>query len=157
MASIVVSGRRRICGEARVTGAKNAALPILAATLIARGPVELENCPRLKDVENMLCILSSLGAQCEYCGDTLKIDTRSATGSVMPQSISKELRSSIFMLGPLLTRFGSAVCTFPGGCEIGHRPIDLHLKAYDAWRRNKGGARAYNMPRRQAKGCGDTS
>ena len=128
MASIVVSGRRRICGEARVTGAKNAALPILAATLIARGPVELENCPRLKDVENMLCILSSLGAQCEYCGDTLKIDTRSATGSVMPQSISKELRSSIFMLGPLLTRFGSAVCTFPGGCEIGHRPIDLHLK-----------------------------
>ena len=109
MASIVVSGRRRICGEARVTGAKNAALPILAATLIARGPVELENCPRLKDVENMLCILSSLGAQCEYCGDTLKIDTRSATGSVMPQSISKELRSSIFMLGPLLTRFGSAV------------------------------------------------
>ncbi len=128
MASILVSGGKRLVGSARVSGAKNSALPILAATLIADGAVELNDCPRLSDVENMLSILRSLGVECSLEGNTARIDASMATSSVMPQSISKELRSSIFMLGPLLGRFGRAVCTFPGGCEIGHRPIDLHLK-----------------------------
>ncbi len=128
MASISVSGGRRIVGTARVSGAKNAALPILAATLIAKGPVVLTDCPHLSDVGNMLKILRSLGASCSLKDGTARIDTRAASRCVMPQSISKEIRSSIFMLGPLLGRFGRAVCTFPGGCEIGHRPIDLHLK-----------------------------
>ena len=128
MASILVSGGRRIVGTARVSGAKNAALPILAATLIARGPVELTDCPHLSDVENMLKILRSLGVSCSLEAGTAQIDAAKAERCVMPQSISKEIRSSIFMLGPLLGRFGRAVCTFPGGCEIGHRPIDLHLK-----------------------------
>lgn len=128
MASIFVSGGKRLVGSARVSGAKNSALPILAATLIANGTVELKDCPRLSDVENMLSILRSLGVKCSLMGNTAYVDASVATSSVMPQSISKELRSSIFMLGPLLGRFGRAVCTFPGGCEIGHRPIDLHLK-----------------------------
>ena len=128
MASILVSGGRRIVGTARVSGAKNAALPILAATLIARGPVELTDCPHLSDVENMLKILRSLGVSCSLEAGTAHIDAAKAERCIMPQSISKEIRSSIFMLGPLLGRFGRAVCTFPGGCEIGHRPIDLHLK-----------------------------
>lgn len=128
MASISVSGGRRIVGTARVSGAKNAALPILAATLIAKGPVVLTDCPHLSDVGNMLKILRSLGASCSLKDGTARIDTMAASRCVMPQSISKEIRSSIFMLGPLLGRFGKAVCTFPGGCEIGHRPIDLHLK-----------------------------
>lgn len=128
MASILVSGGRKIVGTARVSGAKNAALPILAATLIARGPVELTDCPHLSDVENMLKILRSLGVSCSLEAGTAHIDAAKAERCIMPQSISKEIRSSIFMLGPLLGRFGRAVCTFPGGCEIGHRPIDLHLK-----------------------------
>lgn len=128
MASILVYGGKRLVGKARVSGAKNAALPILAATLIAKGLVVLYDCPRLSDVENMLSILRSLGVDCALEGNMAYIDAARASGTIMPQSLSKELRSSIFMLGPLLGRFGRAVCTFPGGCEIGHRPIDLHLK-----------------------------
>ena len=132
MASILVSGGRKIVGTARVSGAKNAALPILAATLIARGPVELTDCPHLSDVENMLKILRSLGVSCSLEAGTAHIDAAKAERCIMPQSISKEIRSSIFMLGPLLSRFGEAVCAYPGGCEIGHRPVDLHLKGLAA-------------------------
>ncbi len=128
MASIVVAGGRTIAGSARVSGAKNAALPILAACLLNAGPVTLKNCPRLRDVENMLRILEALGVQARREGEDLLLDAGGATGYVMPQAPSKELRSSIFMLGPLLGRFGRAVCTYPGGCEIGHRPIDLHIR-----------------------------
>lgn len=102
MASILVSGGRKIVGTARVSGAKNAALPILAATLIARGPVELTDCPHLSDVENMLKILRSLGVSCSLEAGTAHIDAAKAERCIMPQSISKEIRSSIFMLGPLL-------------------------------------------------------
>ena len=125
MASILVSGGRKIVGTARVSGAKNAALPILAATLIARGPVELTDCPHLSDVENMLKILRSLGVSCSLEAGTAYIDAAKAERCIMPQSISKEIRSSIFMLGPLLGRFGRAVCTFPGGWDVGRRGIDL--------------------------------
>ncbi len=128
MASIVVTGQRTIAGNVRVSGAKNAALPILAACLLSGGPVTLKNCPRLRDVENMLRILEALGVTAQRGNDALLIDASAANRYVMPQAPSKELRSSIFMLGPLLGRFGKAVCTYPGGCEIGHRPIDLHLR-----------------------------
>ncbi len=128
MASIVVSGGQPLYGSIGVSGAKNAALPILAATLLTKAPVKLENCPRLKDVGSMLAILQELGVEAEWREDALLIDPSHAHSYVMPQGPSKELRSSIFMLGSLLGRFGHAVCTFPGGCEIGHRPIDLHIK-----------------------------
>ncbi len=132
MASIVVSGGRPLSGSISVSGAKNAALPILAASLLTKAPVKLENCPRLRDVDNMLAILTELGVEAVWRGNTLEIDTSKAHSYVMPQGPSKELRSSIFMLGSLLGRFGHAVCTFPGGCEIGHRPIDLHIKGLTA-------------------------
>ena len=128
MASFVVTGGKPLAGEVRVSGAKNAALPILAASVLARRPVMLYDCPRLRDVENMLSILKALGVESQWAGNGLRLDAANASAYVMPQGLSKELRSSIFMLGPLLARFGHAVCTFPGGCEIGHRPIDLHLK-----------------------------
>ncbi|MEG1547551.1 MAG: UDP-N-acetylglucosamine 1-carboxyvinyltransferase [Clostridia bacterium] len=128
MARFVVTGGYPLFGSIRVSGAKNAALPILAATLLCSERTELIDCPALKDVDNMLAILSALGVEHKRVNGTLIIDSSSAMGYVMPQDISKELRSSIFMLGPLLGRFGRAVCTYPGGCEIGHRPIDLHLK-----------------------------
>ncbi len=128
MASIVVSGGHPLYGSIGVSGAKNAALPLLAATLLTKAPVVLENCPCLRDVSNMIAILEELGVACTRRGDALEIDSSRAHSYVMPQGPSKELRSSIFMLGSLLGRFGHAVCTFPGGCEIGHRPIDLHIK-----------------------------
>ncbi|HWQ58557.1 MAG TPA: UDP-N-acetylglucosamine 1-carboxyvinyltransferase [Clostridia bacterium] len=128
MASIVVSGGRRLCGSISVSGAKNAALPILAASLLTKAPVKLESCPHLRDVDNMLAILEELGVEAVWRDGRLELDSSRAHSYVMPQVPSKELRSSIFMLGSLLGRFGHAVCTFPGGCEIGHRPIDLHIK-----------------------------
>lgn len=128
MASIVVTGGTPLSGTVRVSGAKNAALPILASSLLTRSPITLDNCPRLRDVENMLSILGALGVESEWRGSSLELDSSRAEGYIMPNGPSKELRSSIFMLGPLLARFGRAVCTFPGGCEIGHRPIDLHLR-----------------------------
>lgn len=128
MASIVVSGGRPLGGSIRVSGAKNAALPILAGSLLTKAPVKLENCPRLRDVDNMLAILTELGVEAVWKDGALELDSSRAHSYVMPQGPSKELRSSIFMLGSLLGRFGHAVCTHPGGCEIGHRPIDLHIK-----------------------------
>ena len=128
MASLIVTGGVPLSGTARVSGAKNAALPILAASILARSPILLYDCPKLRDVENMLSILAALGVKHEPAGEAILLDASRADAYVMPQGLSKALRSSIFMLGPLIARFGSAVCTFPGGCEIGHRPIDLHLR-----------------------------
>jgi len=101
--------------------------------LICPGQVRLYDCPNLRDVENMLAILAELGVSwCREDDGALSLDMSKASGYTMPQRISKEIRSSIFMLGPLLARFGQAVCTYPGGCEIGNRPIDLHLSGLSA-------------------------
>ncbi|MDR0841085.1 MAG: UDP-N-acetylglucosamine 1-carboxyvinyltransferase [Christensenellaceae bacterium] len=133
MAKFIVEGGYPLVGTAKVSGAKNAALPILAASLICRGQIRLRGCPRLRDVDNMLTILADLGVCCAWePNGGLTLDTADGVEYVMPQRISKELRSSIFMLGPLLARCGKAVCTYPGGCEIGNRPIDLHLSGLSA-------------------------
>lgn len=127
MSKLIVSGGRSLNGEVRVHGSKNAALPILTATLLVEEPVRLTNCPRLKDVDNMLSILEALGCRYSWEGDTLTVDAGSAAGYELPEQLSKELRSSIFLLGSVLARFSKARATYPGGCEIGIRPIDLHL------------------------------
>lgn len=127
MSKLVVMGEAKLHGEMRVPGAKNAVLPILAASLLTDEPVRLYDCPRLLDVLNMLRILRTLGVRAQWESDALVIDASKANSYEMPAHLSKELRSSIFMLGPLLGRFQRAHCTFPGGCEIGMRPIDLHL------------------------------
>ncbi len=132
MSSIVVTGGVPLRGSLRIPGAKNAVLPILAATLLAKAPVRLLDCPRLADVANMLEILRRLGCDTQWEGDELIVDPTNAHCYVMPESLSKELRSSIFLLGPVLARFGRAVVTYPGGCEIGLRPIDLHLSGLRA-------------------------
>ena len=132
MGKFIIEGGHRLSGRVKVQGAKNAALPVLAAAVMSRGEMTLFNCPEIRDVHNMLSILRELGVESYYDGDALKISGRNARSSPMPQRLSKELRSSIFMLGPLLSRFGEAVCAYPGGCEIGHRPVDLHLKGLAA-------------------------
>jgi UDP-N-acetylglucosamine 1-carboxyvinyltransferase len=126
--SFLVKGGRRLSGSVRISGSKNAVLPILAASLLTDGDVELENCPRLTDVDNMIRILQHLGCDAEARGGKVLINAAGASLWEMPEHLSRELRSSIFLLGPILGRFGRALFTYPGGCEIGQRPIDYHLK-----------------------------
>ena len=123
-----IIGGERLSGRVDIPAAKNAVLPILAACLLTSDRVELENCPLLEDIENMRRILEALGCRAARSGDHLTVWPAGASSHEMPDALSKLLRSSIFMMGPLLGRFRKASVTYPGGCDIGLRPIDLHLK-----------------------------
>ncbi|MDO5143005.1 MAG: UDP-N-acetylglucosamine 1-carboxyvinyltransferase [bacterium] len=127
MDSIIIEGGARLAGRLRVDSAKNAVLPLLAACVLTEDEVLLEDAPCIVDVDNMCAILRTLGAVVVREGRALRVCTGALHTCVMPDHLSKQLRSSIFMLGPLLSRFRKATVTYPGGCEIGLRPIDLHL------------------------------
>ena len=127
-----IVGGRRLSGELQVGCAKNAVLPILAAALLTDEAVTIEDCPVLVDACNMLSILTTLGCRVERRGREVILDASRAENHEMPEQLSKRLRSSIFMLGPLIGRFRRAKVSYPGGCEIGQRPIDLHLKGLRA-------------------------
>ncbi len=129
MAKLVITGGKRVSGSAKVHGAKNAVLPILAATVMAEGVHIIRNCPALSDVAITIDILKSLGAKVERDGDTLKVDTTHASGCTIPETLMRKLRSSVIFMGAVLSRCGYAKISAPGGCELGPRPIDLHLKA----------------------------
>ncbi len=128
MSILIVRGGTKLEGEICAQGSKNAALPILAASLLCGRTVRLTNVPRLSDVANMTAILCQLGCVIQQDGDALTIDSSRLTTCVLPERLSKEMRSSIFLLGSVLGRLKEAVATYPGGCEIGNRPIDLHLQ-----------------------------
>ncbi len=127
-----IKGGTVLQGSLKVPAAKNAVLPIMAAALMHESVTVLENAPQLRDVQSMCVLLRHLGAQVQQKGDCLYIDAHEISGCSLPQSVSAEIRSSIFMLGPLLARKQCAVMAYPGGCEIGLRPIDLHLKGLRA-------------------------
>lgn len=128
MSNWLVHGNAVLSGTVSAQGSKNAALPVLAAALLVEEPVTLLNCPVIRDTENMLRILESLGCTVTREGNALIVDSRTADRFVLPTVLSGELRSSIFLLGSVLSRFGEADAPYPGGCEIGNRPIDLHLE-----------------------------
>ena len=129
MDKIVIKGGRKLQGEVNISGAKNAALPILAATIINPGVSILKNIPRLKDIENMIEILEMLGAKCDWLdSSTLLVDAKDINNYVAPYELVRKMRASICILGPLVGRFGRAKVSLPGGCVIGPRPIDLHIK-----------------------------
>lgn len=128
MAHYFIEGGRPLYGKVRVQGAKNAALPILAATVLAEGIHEIHDVPQLSDIEAMGRILESLGVKVKRNGNTVYLDTRTIHSSYIPASLMKRMRSSIFLMGPLLARQREVCVTRPGGCAIGERPIDLHLK-----------------------------
>lgn len=132
MESLVIQGGRRLEGTLRVHGAKNAALPILAASVLTEEQVELRDVPDILDVRRMMDILNMLGCETHWCDHRITVSGRSMRKSEMPDQLSKQIRSSIFMLGPILSRFRRATVTYPGGCEIGLRPIDLHLSGLRA-------------------------
>lgn len=127
MESFVVRGGKRLAGSLRVDGAKNAALPILAACVLTEDDVLLRQMPDITDVRRMVDILEMLGCRVTRDGHDMTISGRGMRSHEMPDQLSKQIRSSIFMLGPILSRFRQATVTYPGGCEIGLRPIDLHL------------------------------
>lgn len=127
MDKFIVRGGNALRGDINVQGSKNALLPILAATLLTDEDVILTNCALIKDADNMLGILEILGATATRYGNTIRISTKNANSYTMPDKQSREMRSSIFMLGPVLSRFGKVCCVYPGGCAIGNRPINLHL------------------------------
>lgn len=129
---IRLSGGRKLSGVADAGCAKNAVLPILAACLLSGAPVTLTGFPMLTDTRNMLRILETLGCRCALDGREAVIDASKADRYEMPEALSKLLRSSIFMMGPMLGRFRRATVTYPGGCEIGLRPIELHLRGLAA-------------------------
>jgi UDP-N-acetylglucosamine 1-carboxyvinyltransferase len=132
MQKLKVTGGARLEGEVRISGAKNAVLPILCATLLADGPVEIGNVPRLHDVLTTARLLEQLGAGVQRDGATMRIDPRSVHSHVAPYELVKTMRASVLVLGPLLARFGDAEVSLPGGCAIGSRPVDLHIKGLQA-------------------------
>lgn len=132
MSVMYLRGGTPLEGELAVHGAKNSVLPILAACLLAGGPVTLHNCPRLTDVDAALNILRHLGCRVAREGHTVTVDPTGAAGSSVSEEQMRSMRSSIIFLGPLLARTGEAHLTYPGGCELGPRPIDLHLSAIRA-------------------------
>jgi UDP-N-acetylglucosamine 1-carboxyvinyltransferase len=129
---LVIEGGRPLTGTIRIHGAKNAALPILAASLMADGPHTIDNVPDLLDIHVMLTILRSLGCHAEHNDETVTIDCSSVHSSHIPEELMKQMRSSIFLMGPLLSRFGCVQIYQPGGCAIGERKINLHLLGLEA-------------------------
>ena len=124
-----IFGGERLRGSLRVQGSKNASLPILAAAILAPQRCELLRVPRLTDVEAALCILRRLGCTAAWQDDTLCIDTTTLSSCAIPPELMAEMRSSVIFMGALLARCGEAQLSLPGGCKLGKRPIDLHLKA----------------------------
>jgi UDP-N-acetylglucosamine 1-carboxyvinyltransferase len=132
MKGIVIEGGERLVGEVRVSGAKNAALPALAAALLVEGACTFAHCPRLRDVDTFQVLLENLGARLEWKGENeLQVDASGLKGTTAPYDLVKTMRASILILGPLLARMGEAEVSLPGGCAIGARPVDLHLKGLE--------------------------
>lgn len=128
MEQFVIEGGKPLSGSVRVQGAKNATLPIIAAAVLAEGIHKIENVPNLTDIRAMCEILKTLGAEITYQQSSLWIDTTGISGYLIPEHLMRQIRSSVFLMGPLLARLKKASVTKPGGCNIGKRPIDLHLR-----------------------------
>ncbi len=126
-----IEGGRRLSGTVRISGAKNSALPVIAATLLSDHPVVMENLPDVVDIRTLLKLLTILGANVEHEGNRAVIDCGSVNSTRAVYEIVAQMRASILVLGPLLSRFGECEVSLPGGCAIGQRPIDLHLKALE--------------------------
>jgi UDP-N-acetylglucosamine 1-carboxyvinyltransferase len=129
MQKLEVFGANKLKGQIKISGSKNASLPILAATLLSRKKVYLKNLPRVKDIETMVSLLQSLGSKINFNKNNLTIDNKKQNKNFASYSLVKTMRAGILVLGPLLAKFGKAKVSLPGGCAIGTRPVDIHLDA----------------------------
>ncbi|MBQ9919368.1 MAG: UDP-N-acetylglucosamine 1-carboxyvinyltransferase, partial [Clostridia bacterium] len=129
MSKILINGGKKLNGAVRLQGAKNSVLPILAATVLISGKSVIHNCPSLSDVEAALKILRHLGAEVTRQNDSIVVNASNLSGFTIPDELMREMRSSIVFLGAIAARMQKAVLSSPGGCELGPRPIDLHLES----------------------------
>ncbi|MDA7553662.1 UDP-N-acetylglucosamine 1-carboxyvinyltransferase [Candidatus Pelagibacter sp.] len=129
MQKLEVFGANKLKGQIKISGSKNASLPILAATLLSKKKLLLKNLPRVKDIETMVSLLQSLGSKIKFNQNNLVIDNIKQTKSFASYSLVKTMRAGILVLGPLLAKLGKAKVSLPGGCAIGTRPVDIHLNA----------------------------
>ncbi|MEK7883604.1 MULTISPECIES: UDP-N-acetylglucosamine 1-carboxyvinyltransferase [Methyloversatilis] len=132
MDKLLIEGGHRLQGEAEMSGAKNAALPILCAALLTREPLTLTNVPQLNDIGTMLKLLAQMGVAVQRDGSTVTLDASGLNNPVAPYEMVKTMRASILVLGPLVARCGEARVSLPGGCAIGARPVDQHIKGLQA-------------------------
>ncbi|WP_425060777.1 UDP-N-acetylglucosamine 1-carboxyvinyltransferase 1 [Sporomusa carbonis] len=131
MEKFIVKGEVQLSGNVRISGAKNATLPIMAATLLCSGVNVIHDVPYLRDIQAMQDILTLLGAKISRQGHTMLIDTTNVSKAEIPEHLMREMRASVFLMGPLLGRFRKVRVSYPGGCAIGPRPINLHIKALE--------------------------
>jgi UDP-N-acetylglucosamine 1-carboxyvinyltransferase len=129
MQKLEVFGAKKLKGQIKISGSKNASLPILAATLLSNKKIYLQNLPRVKDIETMVSLLQSLGSKISFNKNNLAIDNKKQNKNFASYSLVKTMRAGILVLGPLLAKFGKAKVSLPGGCAIGTRPVDIHLDA----------------------------
>ena len=127
MDKYIINGGNKLYGSVKIQTAKNSVLPILAAAVLTDEEVRILGAPHISDVKSMVNILASLGCATEYDGEDIVVDASGADSCEIPRALAHELRSSVFLLGPLIARFGRAKIAYPGGCDIGLRPVDLHL------------------------------
>lgn len=132
MERLFINGGRRLDGELEIVSAKNSLLPILAGSIINDKLVKINKVAKFSDVLYMVKILESLGVDAQFFDDTLRLDSTGACKYLVKDEFTKKVRSSVFLLGPLLSRFGRAKVAYPGGCNIGNRPINLHIKGLEA-------------------------
>jgi len=131
MDQFVIQGGTSLAGEVTISGAKNAALPILFASLLADGKSTFTNVPRLRDIVTTEALLKTLGADVNWQSDTLVIDGATVDKTLAPYDLVKQMRASVLALGPLVARFGEAQVSLPGGCAIGARPVDIHIQGME--------------------------
>lgn len=127
----IVEGGNMLTGEVKISGSKNASLPVIAASILNNGIVELENCPNIHDVKIMLDILCDLGCKITYNNSKIVVDSTNLNSYEIPNDLMHEMRSSVIIVGALLGRLGKCKFTYPGGCEIGARPINMHLDGFE--------------------------
>ncbi len=126
-----IHNKTNLHGTITISGAKNASLPLIAMTIVAKNRVEIQNLPPVADIKTLLKLLANLGADCSFLEDCVQVDTTTLHETKATYDIVKTMRASILVLGPILARFGHCEVSLPGGCAIGQRPIDLHLKALE--------------------------
>ena len=129
MSRILIKGGKTLHGEITLQGAKNSVLPVLAGALLCEGKSRIHNCPVISDVDTSVRILTALGCVCHVEGNSLTVDALGADGYEIPEELMREMRSSVVFLGAVLGKTGKAVISSPGGCELGPRPIDLHISS----------------------------
>ena len=130
MSKFVINGGKKLYGSIKAQSAKNALLPLISACILVDGDVTFTNCSLLGDVITMLAIIKKLGGNYTFSNGNLTVNCSNLSSSIMPYELTSKIRASVFMLGPLLARFKSVTTYLPGGCQIGERPIDMHIDGF---------------------------